>query len=751
MRAVGWVLLGMLSAGLHTSLAAERQDIKAAATATTQLYVRTIPSGAKVLVDGLPPAESDCLLELEGAKKVTVHVEMEGFQGEVRKLTLETGKIARIEIHLTRLPEPAEADALAPLPRETIEQPDSRSPWQTLGLELQPASLGEEYRTRYSGGLLVRAVRPDSPADREGIRKGDILVGLHKWETASLSNLDYILSRPELESLGPLKFVVLRGDEAFYGNLSIQVPPGESVAAESAGKAIRHFVRVVVGPDRMTFEGQSTTWESLPELLKGVLDRQHTVLEVAIASDDMTVKQRDEAIAKVTALAQQFAFEYASFIGVHPLGSKGSKPAAPAYGTHGEQAAVEKTVHEFLAAVKRKEDIRKFMAPGAKLNVKLEILPPAVFDKTIVRGGAAVAFTTPIKLDLPEVPGPFRAGYALVRSQDQWRIKTVLLVGEGQMPTEAQLQEFLESLISEGNMGEPASVRSESDHESLRALAKEILQRDDAARRTEALEKVRELLAGESAAQGLRALAAALPAKFDREPFRPLVIPLLKAEDAVTREMAVRVLPGLEPTGEDLTQVLAMVDDPSARVRGSVGGAIIQMAQGKQAEKVIPALMKLLKDSDPKVIEDTLRSMWGQYSSPEFDERLIELSHEPKHHGSAIYFALSTMKSKSPAVARRLVEELADPDWNNSGRAAWGLTYGVTEEAKPIVEEGLLRALAEETNGYTRSQEFRALRGVATEKSRAYLESVVESEQETDEFKKQAAEILEGLDVKSGR
>lgn len=646
MRAVRWILVGMLTAGLHTSLAAEGQDIKADATATTQLYVRTIPSGAKVLVDGLPPAESDCLLELEGAKKVTVHVEMEGFKGEVRKLTLETGKIARIEVHLTKLPEPAEADAPAPLPRETIGQSDSRSPWQ-------------------------------------------------------------------------------------FGT--------------------RRFVRVVAGPDTMTFEGQPVTWESLPELLKEVPDRQHTVLEVAIASDEMTVKERDEAIAKVTALAQRFAFEYPSFVGVHPLGSKGSKPAAPTSGTHGEQAAIEKTVHEFLAAVKRKEDISKFVAPGANLNVKLDILPPAVFEQTIVRGDAAVAFTTPIKLDLPEVPGPFRAGYALVRSQDQWRIKTILLVGEEQMPTDTQLQEFLESLVSEGNKGESASVRSESDRESAQALAKEILQRDDPAHRAEALEKVRELLAGESAAQGLRALAAALAAKFDREPFRPLVMPLLKAEDAVTREMAVRVLPGLEPTGEDLTQVLAMVEDPSARVRGSVGGAIIQIAQGKQAERVIPALTKLLEDSDPKVIEDTLRSMWGQYSSPEFDERLIELSHEPEHHGSAIYFALSTMKSKSPAVARRLVEELADPDWNNSGRAAWGLTYGVTEEAKPIVEEGLLRALAEETNNYTRSQEFRALKGVASEKSRAYLKSVVDSEQETDAFMKQAAEILEGLDAKSGR
>jgi hypothetical protein len=103
------------------------------------------------------------------------------------------------------------------------------------------------------------------------------------------------------------------------------------------------------------------------------------------------------------------------------------------------------------------------------------------------------------------------------------------------------------------------------------------------------------------------------------------------------------------------------------------------------------------------------------------------------------------MREKSVAVCRRLVDELDDPDWNNSGRAAWGLTYGVPEEAESLVEQGLLEALPEETNPYTRKQEFRALRGVATEKSRQYLESVVESELDTEEFKQMSREILADL------
>ena len=189
-----------------------------------------------------------------------------------------------------------------------------------------------------------------------------------------------------------------------------------------------------------------------------------------------------------------------------------------------------------------------------------------------------------------------------------------------------------------------------------------------------------------------------------------------------------------------------MVEDVSSEVRGNVGYALIAVGKGDHKDQVVPALMKLLQDSDSKVVERTIRSMWGQYSSPEFDKLLIKLSRDPQHHGNTIYHCLSTMKAKSVPVCRRLVEELDEPDWNKSHRAAWGLTYGVPEDAKSLVEDGLLRALPEEANDNARRTEFQALRGVATEKSRPYLSSVVDSELETDKFKRLAREILEELD-----
>jgi HEAT repeats len=283
-------------------------------------------------------------------------------------------------------------------------------------------------------------------------------------------------------------------------------------------------------------------------------------------------------------------------------------------------------------------------------------------------------------------------------------------------------------------------------------LAKAILQRDDPLLREKGLERLAAMLA-ESASdaqkrQGLATLRSALTAKFDRAPLRDLVLLLLASADAQVRALALQCLLGLEGTVEDLPLVVPLAQDASAQVRERVGGALIQLGKGESPEVVIPALMQLLQDEDSKVIEQTIRSMWGQYASPQFDARLIELSYEQKYHHNTIYFCLSTMRTKSPAVCRRLVEVLAEPDWNNSGRAAWGLTYGVAEEAKALVEAGLLQALPEETNEGTRKNELRALANVATEKSRSYLTSVAESEMETEEARKTAHHILAALDRK---
>ncbi len=73
------------------------------------------------------------------------------------------------------------------------------------------------------GSIGVVEVRSDSPAAEQGIHTGDVLVGMHKWETLSLDNVQYILSRPDLQRTGKVKFYVVRGTETLYGHLPIML------------------------------------------------------------------------------------------------------------------------------------------------------------------------------------------------------------------------------------------------------------------------------------------------------------------------------------------------------------------------------------------------------------------------------------------------------------------------------------------------------------------------------------------------
>lgn len=100
------------------------------------------------------------------------------------------------------------------------KQADDRA-WQILGMRLATIQ-GQNARiqgTRYRGGMRVTAVRAGSPAFLNGIRSGDILVGLHIWETVNRDNILYVLDHEQFASFNPLKFYILRDSETLFGHL----------------------------------------------------------------------------------------------------------------------------------------------------------------------------------------------------------------------------------------------------------------------------------------------------------------------------------------------------------------------------------------------------------------------------------------------------------------------------------------------------------------------------------------------------
>ncbi|MDA7950484.1 MAG: trypsin-like peptidase domain-containing protein [Pirellulaceae bacterium] len=95
--------------------------------------------------------------------------------------------------------------------------------WQRLGIRCAaiPSQQVKQLNSQYRGGLHVVRVRSGSPAAAQGIQVGDILVGLHVWETLNLQNIKYVMRHDSLADIQPLKFYILRGSSTLYGHLKL--------------------------------------------------------------------------------------------------------------------------------------------------------------------------------------------------------------------------------------------------------------------------------------------------------------------------------------------------------------------------------------------------------------------------------------------------------------------------------------------------------------------------------------------------
>ena len=110
-----------------------------------------------------------------------------------------------------------------PIVRRSGGQRVADQVWQVLGIRVSPVGGSVESRgnTKYNGGLRITSVRGGGAADRNGIQPGDVLVGMHIWETISLDNLDYIMNKADLEDPNNVKFFVVRGDKTRVGELPV--------------------------------------------------------------------------------------------------------------------------------------------------------------------------------------------------------------------------------------------------------------------------------------------------------------------------------------------------------------------------------------------------------------------------------------------------------------------------------------------------------------------------------------------------
>jgi serine protease Do len=93
--------------------------------------------------------------------------------------------------------------------------------WRRLGIKVDPVAAETVNRVNKElrGGLTISDVNPDSPAARAGFRRGDVLIGLHQWETISADNVSFVLNHPDLASFFPLKYFLIHNGELKRGYL----------------------------------------------------------------------------------------------------------------------------------------------------------------------------------------------------------------------------------------------------------------------------------------------------------------------------------------------------------------------------------------------------------------------------------------------------------------------------------------------------------------------------------------------------
>ncbi len=147
--------------GLGRTSVLVAQQVQKFPERSTRLYVRTIPPGADIKLDGQSRGTSDRLFKVPpGVRKMTVEVELDGHYPKRQEVEIRGGRITRVELELEEQPqpvvsqppvnpfkEPADwgADQVTGQP-DTPRAGDYRTAWASLTPDGQQEWLVLEYR-----------------------------------------------------------------------------------------------------------------------------------------------------------------------------------------------------------------------------------------------------------------------------------------------------------------------------------------------------------------------------------------------------------------------------------------------------------------------------------------------------------------------------------------------------------------------------------------------------------------------------
>lgn len=96
--------------------------------------------------------------------------------------------------------------------------------WQKLGLKVAAVGpkLVSTVERQLRGGLWLSEVSIGSLADLAGLRKGDILIGMHQWETLNIDNVIFILNHRDVATFNPITIHVIRDGRVHQAQVKLK-------------------------------------------------------------------------------------------------------------------------------------------------------------------------------------------------------------------------------------------------------------------------------------------------------------------------------------------------------------------------------------------------------------------------------------------------------------------------------------------------------------------------------------------------
>lgn len=175
--------------------------------------------------------ESGSPAEKAGIEKGDQLVQVGGVEVRCR-LDLERGFLERqggeaIPVVVRRGEEEKSLELVLPSTRRDAVAASAIGPhaeliWRRLGIRVSPvdASFVNSANPQLRGGVAIETIDKEGAAARAGIQRGDILIGLHQFETLNADNIQWVLTHPDLPSFMPLKFFVVRNGQIRSGFLT---------------------------------------------------------------------------------------------------------------------------------------------------------------------------------------------------------------------------------------------------------------------------------------------------------------------------------------------------------------------------------------------------------------------------------------------------------------------------------------------------------------------------------------------------